>query len=248
MRRLLTDYAISYNRPHSLWGHLFQSRYKSIVCDENAYFTQLVRYIHLNPFRANLVKNLAQLDRYRWSGHGVIMGKIQYEWQNWDNVLKWFGKTESKAQNAYRNSVKKGIYEESRPELVGGGLIRSLGRWSVVKALRRSVDRQLSDDRISGSGEFVERIIKEAETEIKYQLPLLEDHHQIDEFITTICQDENTSIEELKGGSRRKQISRVRARIAIGLVKTHGFALAEVARQLGVSTSAISKMIKRASQ
>ena len=55
-------------------------------------------------------------------------------------------------------------------------------------------------------------------------------------------------IEELKGGSRRKQISRVRARVAVGLVKTHGAALAEVARQLGVSTSAISKIIKRASK
>jgi DNA-directed RNA polymerase specialized sigma subunit len=56
------------------------------------------------------------------------------------------------------------------------------------------------------------------------------------------------SNEELKGGSRRKQISRVRARIAVGLVKTHGAALAEVDRQLGVSTSAISKIIKRASK
>ena len=115
-----------------------------------------------------------------------------------------------------------------------------------MKALRRSGDRELSDGRILGSGEFVERIIKEAETQIKYQLPLLEHHHKIDEFITEICQAENVSIEELKGGSRRKEISRVRAGIAIGLVKTQGVALAEVARQLGVSTTAISKIIKRA--
>lgn len=104
----------------------------------------------------------------------------------------------------------------------------------------------MSDGRILGNGEFVERIIKEAETQIKYQLPLLEQHHKIDEFITEICQTEDVSIEELKGGSRRKEISRVRALIAIGLVKTQGVALAEVARQLGVSTTAISKIIKRA--
>jgi REP element-mobilizing transposase RayT len=246
MRRLLTGYAISYNRRHRRWGHLFQNRYKSIVCDEDAYFTELVRYIHLNPLRAKLVKSLAQLDRYRWSGHGVIMGKIQYKWQNRDEVLEWFGKREGEAKNAYRNYVEKGIAKGRRPELVGGGLIRSLGGWSAVKVLRRSGDRQLSDDRILGSGEFVERIIKEAETQIKYQLPLLEHHRKIDEFITQICQDENVSVEELKGGSRRKEISRVRARIAIGLVKTQGVALAEVARQLGVSTTAISKIIKRA--
>ena len=79
MRRLLTGYAVSYNRRHRRWGYLFQNRYKSIVCDEDAYFTELVRYIHLNPLRAKLVKSLAQLDRYRWSGHGVLMGIVKKE-------------------------------------------------------------------------------------------------------------------------------------------------------------------------
>jgi len=69
MRRLLTDYAMSDNRPHCPYGHVFQNRYKSIVCDEDAYFRELVRYIHLNPLRAKLVLDLAQLDRYPWCGH-----------------------------------------------------------------------------------------------------------------------------------------------------------------------------------
>ena len=55
MRRLLTGYAISYNRRHRRCGHLFQNRLKSIVCDEDACFTELARYIHLNPIRAGLV-------------------------------------------------------------------------------------------------------------------------------------------------------------------------------------------------
>ena len=246
MRRLLTGYAISYNRRHRRWGHLFQNRYKSIICDEDAYFKLLVRYIHLNPLRGKLVKNLAQLDRYRWCGHGVLVGKIKNEWQDRDYVLKWFGKKDGEAKNAYRNYVKKGIDQGRRPELVGGGLIRSLGGWSAVKAMRRSGDRELCDDRILGSGEFVERIIKEAEAKIKYQLHVKEHHHKIDEYINKICKRETVSIEELKAGSRRKEVSRVREQIAMGLVKTHGVALAEVARQLGVSTSAISKIIKRA--
>src|SRR5262245_31856167 len=49
MRRLLTGYAVSYNLRHRRHGHLFQNRYKSIVCDGDSYFTELVRYIHLNP-------------------------------------------------------------------------------------------------------------------------------------------------------------------------------------------------------
>jgi predicted HTH domain antitoxin len=117
-----------------------------------------------------------------------------------------------------------------------------------VKALRRSGDRELSDDRILGSGDFVEKIIKEAEAKIKYQLPAKEHHEKIAEFITKVCKNEKVSIEELKAGSRRRETSRVRARIAIGLVKTHGVSLAEAARQLGVSTSAISKILRRASR
>jgi REP-associated tyrosine transposase len=248
MRRLLTGYAVSYNRRHRRWGHLFQNRYKSIVCDEDAYFTELVRYIHLNPLRAKLVKSLTRLDRYRWSGHGVLMGQIENDWQDRDYVLKWFGKTEAGARAAYRNYVKKAIGEGRRPELVGGGLIRSLGGWSAVKAMRRSGERELSDDRILGSGEFVERIIKEAEAKIKFQLPASENRQKINEYMTEICKNEKVSLDELKGGSRRKEVSGVRSRIAIELVKGHGVALAEVARRVGVSTSAISKIIKRAGQ
>ena len=82
--------------------------------------------------------------------------------------------------------VEKGIDQGRHPELVGGGLIRSLGGWSAVKALRRTGNRELSDERILGSGEFVEQIIKEAENQIKYQLPLLEQKQRIDEFILII--------------------------------------------------------------
>jgi len=163
MRRFLTGYAICYNRRHRRWGHLFQNRYKSIICDEDAYFKELVRYIHLNPFRAGSVKTLAQLDRYRWCGHSGLMGEIENKWQDREYVLKWFGQKQNEARRSYRNYVRSGINDGRRPELVGGGLIRSLGGWSAVKAMRRSTDRESGDERILGSGEFVERIIKEAE-------------------------------------------------------------------------------------
>ena len=55
MRRLLTGYAVNYNRRHNRFGHLFQNRYKSILCQEEPYLLELVRYIHLNPLRAGLI-------------------------------------------------------------------------------------------------------------------------------------------------------------------------------------------------
>jgi hypothetical protein len=246
MRRLLTGYAVSYNRRHRRWGHLFQNRYKSIVCDEDAYFKELVRYIHLNPIRAGLVKNLSQLDRYHWSGHSGLMGKVENDWQDRDYVLKWFGKTEGEARDAYRSYVEGAIGEGRRPELVGGGLIRSLGGWSAVKAIRRTGERELSDDRILGSGEFVERLIKKADAKVKFQLPVSGNCQTIDEVISNICKTEKVSIDELAGGSRRKEVSGVRKQVAIELARGHGVALAEIARRVGVSTSAISKIIKRA--
>ncbi len=106
----------------------------------------------------------------------------------------------------------------------------------------------MTNHRILGSGAFVERIIKEAEANIKYQLPVKKDDQKLDEYIAQICESKNVSIQELKAGSRRQKVSRVRAQVATGLVKHHGISLAEVARRVGVSTSAISKILNRVSQ
>ncbi len=74
MRRLMTGYAVTFNLRHRRSGHLFQNRYKSVVCEEDAYLLELIRYIHLNPLRASLVQNLQELDKYPWTGHSTILG------------------------------------------------------------------------------------------------------------------------------------------------------------------------------
>ena len=107
----------------------------------------------------------------------------------------------------------------------------------------------MTNHRILGSGAFVERIIKEAEANIKYQLPVKKDDQKLDEYIAQICESKNVSIQELKMGSRCREVSRVQAQVATGLSKRHGFSLAEVAsRRVGVSTSAIAKILNRESQ
>ena len=81
MRRLLTGYAQQFNRRHRRHGQLFQNRFKSILCEEEPYLPELVRYIHLNPLRAGIVKDLKALKTYPYSGHGVIMGKLKNDWR-----------------------------------------------------------------------------------------------------------------------------------------------------------------------
>ncbi|MBW1864667.1 MAG: transposase, partial [Deltaproteobacteria bacterium] len=84
MRRLLTGHAINFNGRHHRIGHLFQNRYKSILCQEDTYLLELVRYLHLNPIRAKLVTDIQELDKYPFCGHAVIMLQI---FKNWTNTL-----------------------------------------------------------------------------------------------------------------------------------------------------------------
>ena len=248
MRRLLTGYAVSYNHRHSRHGHLFQNRYKSIVCEEDAYFKELLRYIHLNPLRVRLVRNMAELDRYRWCGHSVVMGKVKNEWQDPDYVLRWFGKKQGEAKRAYRRYVKEGIEQGRHPDLVGGGLIRSMGGWSQVVSMRKLGLKERSDERILGSGDFVNEVVNEANKALRHQFAGRERAEKVDQYIKELCQEEGINIEELRSRSRRPEVSRIRRQLAIELVETYGAPLAEIARQVGVSTSAISKIIKAANE
>jgi putative transposase len=248
MRRLLTGYAVTYNLRHLRHGHLFQNRYHSIVCDEDAYFRELVRYIHLNPLRAHLVSDLSELDRYPWCGHGVLMGRINYPWQERESVLSWFGSKGGEARKAYKRYVKEGITQGRRPELVGGGVVRSYGGWSAVLSLRRSEEKISGDQRILGSGGFVERVLSESAEPLRYRFNPVERSKRIETILREECQKGKIELEELRMGSRRGEIPRVRSEIAQQLIKGLEISLAEVARLLGVSTSAISKMLQRCSQ
>ena len=245
MRRLLTGFATSYNIRHRRHGHLFQNRYKSILCEEDAYFRELIRYIHLNPLRAKLVGSLSQLDRFRWSGHGVLMGKLKNEWQDNEYVLSWFGRRVGEARREYRQYLAEGISQGRRPDLVGGGLVRSQGGWSAVKAMRRLGIFERSDERILGSGEFVEGMLKEAEENLKYQFSSGEQIKRAAHLIESACEQQHVSKEALQSGSRIREVCQIRSQLAEELVKECGLSLAETARQLGVSTAAIANALKR---
>jgi putative transposase len=245
MRKVLTWYAQYYNRRHRRTGHLFENRYKSILCDEDAYFLALVRYIHLNPVRANIITTIKALDHYRWSGHSVIMGNNKQQWMDTDHVLSYFSTKARAARNAYRRFVEEGMSMGRIDELTGGGLIRSHGGWSQVIAMRRRGHREESDERILGDGGFVQAILQEAEQRQLRQLKVCRSTKTIAEIIDEECAQTKISSQEVTSGSRRGVVSRTRALIAYRSAEELGLSAAEIARHLGVATSSITRAIEK---
>ena len=158
MRRLLTGYAGSFNRRHKRAGHLFQNRYKSILVEEEPYLLELVRYVHLNPLRAKIVSTLDMLDEYPWTGHSALMGRVPRPWQAVGEVLGCFGPRSRHARHRYREYVAEGVAQGRRKELQGGGLRRSAGGWEIVGDLHRGREHGMADERVLGSGAFVEEV------------------------------------------------------------------------------------------
>jgi putative transposase len=245
MRRLLTGYAVGYNLRHRRHGHLFQNRYKSIVCDGDSYFTELVRYIHLNPLRVKLVRHIDALEKYPYCGHGAILGKVSYDWQDRYSVLAQFGSREAQAIAAYRRFFEEGLALGRRPELVGGGLVRSVGGWAEVRSQRQRREPQQSDERILGGGEFVERVLSEAETVVQRQQTARRQRGRIERVIAQECKKKGVSLTELRSGSRRGELPTIRAELVSKLIEDFGVSAAEVARQVGISTSGVSKILSR---
>ncbi|MFC1824666.1 transposase [Thermodesulfobacteriota bacterium] len=242
MRKLLTGYVVNYNRRHKRYGHLFQNRYKSIVCEDDPYLLELTRYIHLNPLRAGIVKKLMDLREYPWCGHSGIVGIVKREWQDRDTVLAYFGKYRKRAIEKYERFVEEGIPHGNRPELVGGGLIRSLGGWSQVLSLRRAGSKVFSDERILGSNEFVKEVIADAEERAKQTLRLSSKISDLPSLSRKISKGESINEADLCSGLRTKAIVKARRIFCQIAVKKMGYSGAEVARFLGITTSAVNRL------
>ena len=162
MRRLLTGYAQHFNMRHRRHGQLFQNRYKSFLCEEDTYLLELVRYIHLNPIRAGIIKDLKGLNTCPKTGHSVLIGKMKQEWQDTEYVLRLFGKSVGAARKSYLAFISNGKAIGCSPDFIGGGLLRSVGGWSALRAISSTGKRVMGDERILDSSNFVEAVLKQA--------------------------------------------------------------------------------------
>ena len=242
MKQLLTGYVVNFNRRHKRYGHLFQNRFKSILCEEDPYLLELTRYIHLNPLRGGLVPGLRELRTYPWTGHAALLGVVDRAWQDTATVLAYFGQKRRRAIQRYEAFIREGIAQGRRPDLVGGGLIRSLGGWAQVLALRRKGSPAPADARILGSGEFVEGLLAEAASREKETLRLARKVIALPALARKLTAQEGVVEEALRSGIRTREVVRARRLFCQLAIRGMGYSGAEVARFLGVTTSAVNRL------
>ncbi|MBW2606290.1 MAG: transposase [Deltaproteobacteria bacterium] len=248
MRRLLTGHAMNYNRRHRRSGQLFQNRYKSILCQEDTYLLELVRYIHLNPIRAKLVTDIKALDKYSFCGHSVIMGKRNKDWQDDGYVLKLFNDKRSTARRRYKIFVQKGIQEGKRPDLTGGGLVRSSGGWSVLKSLRRANIHSKSDERMLGDSDFVESVLKVADEALERKYDLKSKGYNIDKLSDRVANIFSINPEDIFQPGKQPVRVKARSLFCYWAVRELGFTMANLAPKLNISQPAVSMSVQRGEQ
>jgi len=268
MRRLMTGYAVTFNKRHKRSGHLFQNRYKSIVCDEDPYLLELIRYIHLNPLRARLVRNLKELDKYPWSGHSAILGHRKnpllpkqldepnrvnradkpnkpekpLSEKTIEDLLLHFGHTKKVARRKYREFVENGIDQGKRPDLQGGGLLRSAGGNNSALLGRKREEREKGDARILGSGDFVNTILRDAEQEFENAS---KKKISLEELISIVAKATGVSVEELLSPSRKRRVARARAIVTYAASRNLGYRGTEIAKALSLSPPTVSQNIDK---
>ncbi len=183
MRKLLTGYAVNYNRKYKRTGHLFQNRYKSILCEKDAYLLRLVRYIHLNPVKANIIQ-VEELGCYTWTSHQDLIQSSETSFIERDEILLYFGNKKPLALSKYKQFIQEGV--NLKEKFDGGGLQKSVGK-SLNEIQKKDI--QLFDDRVLGNGDFVEETLAKHEQDnvvltskltIKELMRILETYFVID--------------------------------------------------------------------
>lgn len=245
MRKLLTGYALSYNRRHRRCGYLFQNRYKSILCQDDVYLTELVRYVHLNPLRAKIVEGLKGLESYEWTGYKTLMGNAAESFQDTEGILRIFGRTIKQSREKLIEYMREGAARGKREDLTGGGLRRSAGGWDEVKKLQANKDYWRGDERILGEGEFVERVLKEAEQALSRKEKNRRSGISIKQIKQFVCERYELKESDLLKKGRANNCAKAKAVLAYYAYSELGIPCKEIAIELNCSQAAVSVLVNK---
>ena len=240
MKRLLTGYVVKFNRRHDRVGRLFQNRFKSILCQEEVYLLELIRYIHLNPIRAGLVNSIENLSRYKFCGHGALLGTFQIPWQDIDYILSRFGKTLPVARTRYQNFIEKGVDQGRRPELTGGGIIRSMGGWTEYTSAKKMDKHLKGDERILGDSGFVNSVLKRQNEKLERKYRLQSAGIDFRAIVSQVAKIFDLNPESMVIPGIRGISADARALLCYWAISELGMTGRDISKRLGVTPASVS--------
>jgi putative transposase len=121
MRDINGIYTQKINKRHKRIGHIFQGRYKSILVDSDSYFTELTRYILLNPIRAGIA---TQVDTWPWSSyHNMFNNKFPYLKIETHSILENFSLNSHEAHRIFLEFLNDGITKSTSLPLPTGNIL-----------------------------------------------------------------------------------------------------------------------------
>jgi len=240
MRRLMTAHAVHFNRRYRRVGHLFHNRFKSVICEDDPYFLELVRYIHLNPLRSGLIQDLGALEAFPWCGHGALMGKHKPPWQHVDAILGTFASRTGEARLRLRDFMAGGLEQGRRPDLTGDRSVAS-GSRQIDSTRTEPEEHTPPDPRVLGSAEFVRSVLGHTRPRpSQSQESLTWDH-----AIRGVARWAALAPATLLSGSKRPPIVRARSVLCHLGLKTIGMTGVKVANQLHMSQPSVTRALQR---
>jgi putative transposase len=215
MQTLLYRYTRYFNNRHRKVGHLFQGRYRAILCDKDSYLLELVRYLHLNPVRARLAEDATQ---YPWSSHAVFLKGRDESGVAVEEVLSYWSKRRGDALRKYTEFVSEGARQGHRDDFY-----------------------EVKEQRYLGDDEFIEQIEKQQEkVEDTSNVKLT-----VDEAVKETLRHFGANIKETLDEKRGHEASRLRAIAAYVGRDVGGIRVSEMAGYFKRDLSTLSFRIKK---
>ncbi|MEJ2282678.1 MAG: helix-turn-helix domain-containing protein, partial [Desulfobacterales bacterium] len=168
--------------------------------------------------------------------------------QDTEYVLKLFGPSIRVARRAYESFVFKGVEQGRRPDLVGGGLLRSVGGWAALKGFRDIGIRIKGDERLLGSSEFVERVLKQADEQLEEKYRLQVNVISLSALVEKIAHHFKIDPEDLKSASKERHITQARRTFCYIAVRKLGYKCSDVSTTIGISAVTVSKAVSLGSR
>jgi hypothetical protein len=173
------------------------------------------------------------------------MGKKSNTWQDVGYILRLFSDKVSEARRRYRQYIQRGIAEGRRPDLVGGGLVRSIGGWSAVKALRRTGAHMKGDERILGNSDFVKQVLEAGNEKLERKYFYQARGYDFNWLVDRVAQVLGMEQEDVLRPGKYVKTVKARSILCYWATRELGISTVQLAKQLKLAQSTVSQSVLR---